>query len=217
METIKVFYGEPYTGKTWEAKKIAKLFEQNEVLFIKGVELGTKSPETDLYKQLTAETKLVIIDDVSRNFKFESLFDLAHNGFEIKRIHADSLKTTPQIIVTTNHKPKNNDDSFLRRVELLEFTEVYQHPELEKSKRKIDVVQADILKNRDEYMRLLIEEHEVLKEELSERRDIIQNAFESVIPILPVIVSKITKKWLSDKPKESEETTEKTLNENDNN
>ena len=94
--------------------------------------------------------------------------------------------------------------------------------ELCKGNQKVTIKESDairdaILKNRDEYMRLLSEEHDALKEELGKRTDAFQTLAEKLEPYMPLVLDSLAKNFFANKPKENEKTTEENLNENDNN
>lgn len=80
-------------------------------------------------QQVELGTRLFIIDDSNKNFKFESLFSSITNGFQIekkyKAKYVMSYKDSPKILITTNYTIYGRGYSFERRIYEYEFTDYY--------------------------------------------------------------------------------------------
>jgi hypothetical protein len=81
------------------------------------------------YQTVSADTQLLVFDDVSRYFDFEKLFSIITEGITLEKKNKDAIKIpfekSPKIIITTNYAIKGAGNSFERRKWELEFAQHY--------------------------------------------------------------------------------------------
>lgn len=72
------------------------------------------------YQKANKDTQIFLLDDVSKNFNFESLFSIITEGMTIEKKGQDAFqipfKESPKISITTNYTVKGSGASFYRRV-----------------------------------------------------------------------------------------------------
>jgi len=72
------------------------------------------------YQKVNKDTQIFLMDDVPKNFNFESLFSIVTEGMTIEKKGKDAyqipFKDSPKISITTNYTVKGNGASFYRRV-----------------------------------------------------------------------------------------------------
>ena len=80
------------------------------------------------YQTVSADTQVLVFDDVKRNFAFENLFSLVTEGITLEKKNKDAIKLpvtrSPKILITTNYTIGGTGGSFERRkfeVELSSF------------------------------------------------------------------------------------------------
>jgi hypothetical protein len=98
----------------------------------KGVVIDGKAfafDKTFPYQLVSADTQLLIFDDVRKNFEFERLFSIVTEGITLEKKNKDAIKIpmdkSPKIIITTNYAIKGNGNSNNRRRWELEFKQFY--------------------------------------------------------------------------------------------
>ena len=71
------------------------------------------------YQTVTADTQLLVFDDVKKNFVFENLFSLVTEGITLEKKNKDAIKLpvykSPKILITTNYTIRGEGGSFERR------------------------------------------------------------------------------------------------------
>lgn len=79
-----------------------------------------------IYQRVTADTQVLVFDDVRKNFEFEFLFSLITEGITIERKNKDAIKIpiekSPKILITTNYTVGGVGGSFDRRKWEIEFS-----------------------------------------------------------------------------------------------
>jgi len=88
------------------------------------------------YQTVSADTQVLVFDDVKRNFPFENLFSLVTEGITLEKKNKDAIKLpvtkSPKIVITTNYTIIGDGGSFDRRkfeVELSSFFNSKNTPE----------------------------------------------------------------------------------------
>jgi len=80
------------------------------------------------YQLVSADTQILVFDDVKKHFNFERLFSVVTEGLTLEKKNKDAIKIpfskSPKIAITTNYAIKGAGNSFARRKWELEF---YQH------------------------------------------------------------------------------------------
>jgi hypothetical protein len=88
-----------------------------------------KTDSAFIFQQITNNTEVVIVDDVRKNFDFESLFSVITSNITVEKKHKDPFTipfaTSPKFILTTNYTIKGNGNSFDRRKHEIEFSNYY--------------------------------------------------------------------------------------------
>lgn len=81
------------------------------------------------YQTVSADTHLLVFDDVKKNFNFEFLFSLITEGITLEKKNKDAIKLpverSPKILISTNYAIKGDGNSFDRRKWDLEFAQYY--------------------------------------------------------------------------------------------
>lgn len=81
------------------------------------------------YQTVSADTQLLVFDDVQKNFKFENLFSLITEGITLEKKNKDAIKRpvskSPKILITTNYTIGGIGGSFERRKWELEFSSYF--------------------------------------------------------------------------------------------
>lgn len=78
------------------------------------------------YQTVSADTQILVFDDVQKNFKFENLFSVITEGITLEKKNKDAFKIpvsrSPKILITTNYTIGGVGGSFERRKWELEFS-----------------------------------------------------------------------------------------------
>lgn len=78
---------------------------------------------------MSADTQIILFDDVKQGFQFERLFSVVTEGLTLEKKNKDAIKIpfhkSPKISITTNHIIKGTGNSFIRRKWELELTQYY--------------------------------------------------------------------------------------------
>lgn len=81
------------------------------------------------YQTISADTQLLVFDDVQKNFKFENLFSVITEGITLEKKNKDAIKIpvekSPKILITTNYTIGGVGGSFDRRRWELEFSSYF--------------------------------------------------------------------------------------------
>jgi hypothetical protein len=81
------------------------------------------------YQTVSADTQLLVFDDVKRNFPFENLFSLVTEGITLEKKNKDAIKLpvskSPKIAITTNYTISGEGGSFQRRKHEIELSSYF--------------------------------------------------------------------------------------------
>ena len=81
------------------------------------------------YQLVSADTQVLVFDDVKKHFEFERLFSLITEGLTLEKKNKDAIKIplskSPKICITTNYAIKGAGNSFERRKWELELHQHY--------------------------------------------------------------------------------------------
>jgi hypothetical protein len=81
------------------------------------------------YQTVSADTQLLVFDDVKKNFNFESLFSLVTEGITLEKKNKDAIhldvKNSPKILITTNYTIQGSGGSFERRKHEVEVSSYF--------------------------------------------------------------------------------------------
>jgi hypothetical protein len=111
------------------------------------------------YQLVSADTQLLIFDDVKKNFEFERLFSIVTEGITLEKKNKDAIKIpfgrSPKIVITTNYAIRGSGNSNNRRRWELEFKQHYSMnytPENEFGRLLFSDWDAEEWKKFDNYM-----------------------------------------------------------------
>ncbi len=81
------------------------------------------------YQLVSADTQILVFDDVRKHFDFERLFSVVTEGLTLEKKNKDAIKIpfekSPKISITTNYAIKGSGNSFARRKWELELHQHY--------------------------------------------------------------------------------------------
>ena len=81
------------------------------------------------YQLVSADTQVLVFDDVRKHFDFERLFSVVTEGLTLEKKNKDAIKIpfskSPKIAITTNYAIKGSGNSFARRKWELELHQYY--------------------------------------------------------------------------------------------
>ncbi len=81
------------------------------------------------YLLVSADTQILVFDDVKKHFDFERLFSVVTEGLTLEKKNKDAIKIpfskSPKIAITTNYAIKGAGNSFARRKWELELHQYY--------------------------------------------------------------------------------------------
>ncbi len=81
------------------------------------------------YQLVSADTQILVFDDVRKHFDFERLFSVVTEGLTLEKKNKDAIKIpfekSPKIAITTNYAIKGSGNSFARRKWELELHQHY--------------------------------------------------------------------------------------------
>lgn len=81
------------------------------------------------YQLVSADTQIILFDDVKKYFDFERLFSVVTEGLTLEKKNKDAIKIpfsrSPKIAITTNYAIKGTGNSFARRKWELELHQYY--------------------------------------------------------------------------------------------
>lgn len=82
------------------------------------------------YQLVSADTQILVFDDVRKHFEFERLFSVITEGLTLEKKNKDAIKMpfsrSPKIAITTNYAIKGTGNSFDRRKWELELHQHYR-------------------------------------------------------------------------------------------
>ena len=81
------------------------------------------------YQLVSADTQILVFDDVKKNFEFDRLFSVVTEGLTLEKKNKDAIKIpfekSPKIAITTNYAIRGAGNSFARRKWELELHQYY--------------------------------------------------------------------------------------------
>lgn len=81
------------------------------------------------FQGVKLDTQVLLLDDVTAHFSFESLFSILTNGLKVERKNKDavylSVEDTPKIVITTNYTLRGESGSHKARKFEIEFADYY--------------------------------------------------------------------------------------------
>jgi hypothetical protein len=81
------------------------------------------------YQTVSADTQIIVFDDVRKNFNFENLFSVVTEGITIEKKNKDAIKLpiekSPKVMISTNYSVGGEGNSFERRKWDVEFSQHY--------------------------------------------------------------------------------------------
>jgi hypothetical protein len=83
------------------------------------------------FQRVGIDTKLILLQDTSEKFDFESLFSKTTDGFTIRKMFTPEIfvpyEYSPKFIITTNYSIDNDSSASDRRLKLLEFSDFFNN------------------------------------------------------------------------------------------
>lgn len=111
------------------------------------------------YQTVSLDTKILVFDDVVKNFNFEEKFSLVTEGLTLERKNKDAVKLnvheSPKLIISTNYAIKGEGNSHDRRRYELEIAQFYGKdltPEDEFGRQLFDDWTIDDFQKFDNYI-----------------------------------------------------------------
>jgi hypothetical protein len=87
------------------------------------------SKKSFAYQTVSLDTKILVFDDVKKNFDFEDKFSLVTEGMTLERKNKDAIKLnvhdSPKIVMSTNYAIKGEGNSHNRRRHEIEIAQYY--------------------------------------------------------------------------------------------
>lgn len=110
-------------------------------------------------QSVSIDDKILVFDDIPKNFNFENQFSLITEGITIRHLYKDpvklSVQDSPKIVLSTNYAVKGEGNSHDRRRHEIEFAQFYgknQTPEAEFGRQLFDEWDLDEYHKFDNYM-----------------------------------------------------------------
>lgn len=117
------------------------------------------SKKSFAYQTVSLDTKILVFDDVKKNFDFEDKFSLVTEGMTLERKNKDAIKLnvhdSPKILLSTNYAIKGDGNSHDRRRHELEIAQYYGKdltPDDEFGKQLFDEWDLEEFQRFDNYM-----------------------------------------------------------------
>ena len=114
-------------GGTGKGLFINALSQMKKVVTIDGKSFAFE--KSFAYQLVSADTQILVFDDVKKNFDFERLFSVVTEGLTLEKKNKDAIKIpfekSPKIAITTNYAIKGAGNSFARRKWELELHQHY--------------------------------------------------------------------------------------------
>lgn len=111
------------------------------------------------YQTVSLDTKILVFDDVVKNFNFEEKFSLVTEGLTLERKNKDAIKLnvhdSPKVIISTNYAIRGEGNSHDRRRYELEIAQYYGKnltPEDEFGRQLFDDWNVSDFNNFDNYI-----------------------------------------------------------------
>lgn len=81
------------------------------------------------YQTVSLDTKILVLDDIVKNFNFEDKFSLVTEGITLERKNKDAIKLnihdSPKLLLSTNYAVKGEGNSHNRRRHEIEISQYY--------------------------------------------------------------------------------------------
>ncbi|WP_372938102.1 primase-helicase family protein, partial [Seonamhaeicola sp.] len=110
-------------------------------------------------QSVSIDDKVLVFDDVSKNFNFENQFSLITEGITIRHLYKDpiklSIQDSPKIVITTNYAIKGEGNSHDRRRHEIEIAQYYggnKTPSDEFGRQLFDEWEVEDFNKFDNYM-----------------------------------------------------------------
>ena len=117
------------------------------------------SKKSFAYQTVSLDTKILVFDDVKKNFDFEDKFSLVTEGMTLERKNKDAIKLnvhdSPKIVMSTNYAIKGEGNSHDRRRHEIEIAQYYGKdltPDEEFGKQLFDEWELEDFQRFDNYM-----------------------------------------------------------------
>lgn len=117
------------------------------------------SKKSFAYQTVSLDTKILVFDDVKKNFDFEDKFSLVTEGMTLERKNKDAIKLnihdSPKLLLSTNYAIKGEGNSHDRRRHELEIAQYYGKnltPDDEFGKQLFDEWDLEHFQRFDNYM-----------------------------------------------------------------
>ena len=114
-------------GGTGKGIFMNALAQMKKVVTIDGKSFGFE--KSFAYQLVSADTQILVFDDVKKHFDFERLFSVVTEGLTLEKKNKDAIKIpfsrSPKIAITTNYAIKGAGNSFARRKWELELHQHY--------------------------------------------------------------------------------------------
>jgi hypothetical protein len=117
------------------------------------------SKKSFAYQTVSLDTKILVFDDVKKNFDFEDKFSLVTEGMTLERKNKDAIKLnvhdSPKIVMSTNYAIKGEGNSHNRRRHEIEIAQYYGSnltPDEEFGKQLFDEWGIEEFNKFDNYM-----------------------------------------------------------------
>jgi len=117
------------------------------------------SKKSFAYQTVSLDTKILVFDDVKKNFDFEDKFSLVTEGMTLERKNKDAIKLnvhdSPKIVMSTNYAIKGEGNSHNRRRHEIEIAQYYGSdltPDQEFGKQLFDEWELIDFQKFDNYM-----------------------------------------------------------------
>lgn len=106
-------------------------------IFLQMKLIGSRNPrlfDNDfLFDGVTKYTDYILFDDADSNFKFDQLYTLATNDFNVnpkgRQPYVIPFRDAPKMVISTNYTLKNQDPSTARRLLETTASDWYHHPD----------------------------------------------------------------------------------------
>lgn len=142
------------TGKGLYVQGISQI---RKTAIIDGKQFDSK--KSFAYQTVSLDTKVLVFDDVKKNFDFEDKFSLVTEGMTLERKNKDAIKLnvhdSPKIVLSTNYAIKGEGNSHNRRRHEIEIAQYYGKdltPDQEFGKELFDEWDKEEFERFDNYM-----------------------------------------------------------------
>ena len=144
-------------GGTGKGLFVQGLSQLRKTAIIDGKQFDSK--KSFAYQTVSLDTKILVFDDVKKNFDFEDKFSLVTEGMTLERKNKDAIKLnvheSPKILMSTNYAIKGEGNSHNRRRHEIEIAQYYGRnltPDDEFGKQLFDEWDIDEFQRFDNYM-----------------------------------------------------------------